>query len=304
MINLLHKNCVKVEARQKMEKFLQWMIKHKVSTAIIAIALFFVPLLVIHILFLWNSGIDWMVARWTPGDLMGYVAGFEAFIGTVALGALALWQNQQIHNQHIESLEPILSMRLILIKGMLYLTIENTGLSEAKDIQINVERIENNGENDLLLDALFDNSFELFPHETVQGRVAISGKNSMTQTFPKISVHVSYVRVDINRKREYSRTVLFDGGYSQRIVADVNMDNRKINSDVDCIARAVLRVANYLDGHQVRKIDELDIWSSRSLHNDLVSAINTAEETPIVNRKKGIKKSTKRKKGSEDAKKD
>lgn len=286
-----------------MEKFLQWMVKHKVSTAIIAIALFFVPLLVIHILFLWDSGVDWMVARWTPGDLMGYVAGFEAFIGTVALGALALWQNQQIHNQHIESLEPILSMRLISIKGMLYLTIENTGQSEAKDIQINVERIENNGENDLLLDALFDNSFELFPHETVQGRVAISGNNIMTQTFPKVFVHVSYVRTDINRKREYKRTVLFDGGYSQKIIADINMDNREIKSDMDCIARAVVRVANYLDGHQVSKFDELNIWSSRSLHNDLVSAINTAEETPIVDRKKSIKKSTKQKKAMRKQKK-
>lgn len=73
------------------------------------------------------------------------------------------------------------------------------------------------------------------------------------------------------------------------------MDNREIKSDRDCIARAAVRVANYLDGHQVSKFDELNIWSGRSLHNDLVSAINTAEETPIVDRKKSIKKCTKRK---------
>lgn len=279
-----------------MEKFLQWMGKHKLLTAGIAVVLFCVPLLVIHILFLWDSGVDWMTARWTSGDLMSYIAGFEAFIGTVALGALALWQNQQIHNQHIESLEPILSMRLISLQGLLYLTIENTGQREAKDIQINIERIENNGQKDLWLDTLFHNSFELYPNETVQGRVAISGTNTMIEAFPKIFVHVSYVRSDINRKREYNRTVLFDGGYSQKIFADINMDNREIKSDLDCIARAVVRVANYLDGHQVLKIDELNILSDRSLHSDLVSAIGTAEKTQIVDRKNTIKKSTRRKK--------
>ena len=278
-----------------MERVLSWIVKHKLLTVLLVIAIFFAPLLIIHILFICRTEMEWLVARWSPGDLMGYVAGFEAFIGTVALGALSLWQNQQIHNQHIESLEPVLSMKLISINGILHLMIENTGESGAKDIQITIEHIENNGQCDLLIDPLFNNNFELYPHETVQGRVAISGENIVTETFPKLFVHISYLLSDINKKREYDRTVIFDNGYSQKIIADVNIDNRQITSDVDCIARAVVRVANYLDGHQVAKFDELNILAGRSLQNDLASAIGAADRTPIVSREQTIRKGTKRK---------
>ena len=108
-------------------------------------------------------------------------------------------------------------------------------------------------------------------------------------------VKILYLRSDINKKREYDRTVIFDNGYSQKIIADVNIDNRQITSDVDCIARAVVRVANYLDGHQVAKFDELNILAGRSLQNDLASAIGAADRTPIVSREQTIRKGTKRK---------
>lgn len=77
-----------------MEKLLQWISKHKLLTVLIGAAIFFAPLLVIHILFLWNTGIDWLVAQWTPGDLMGYIAGFEALLGTVILGIITVKQSQ------------------------------------------------------------------------------------------------------------------------------------------------------------------------------------------------------------------
>lgn len=77
-----------------MEKLLQWIRKHQILTVLIGATIFFAPLLVIHILFLWNSGIDWLVARWTPGDLMGYIAGFEALLGTVILGFITVKQSR------------------------------------------------------------------------------------------------------------------------------------------------------------------------------------------------------------------
>lgn len=279
-----------------MERVILWIVKHKLLTVVFVILIFFAPLLIIHILlFICRTEVEWLVARWSPGDLMGYIAGFEAFIGTVALGALSLWQNQQIQNQHIESLEPILSMKLISINDILYLMIENTGESGAKDIKITMERIENNGQCDLLLDPLFNDTFELYPRETVQGRIAMNGVNICTETFPKLFIHISYLRSDIKKKREYDRTVIFDNGYSQKIIADVNIDNRQIESDVDCIARAVVRVANYFDGHQVTKSDELNILAGRSFQNDLASATGAADRTPIVSRGQAIRSFIKRK---------
>ena len=66
--------------------------------------------------------------------------------------------------------------------------------------------------------------------------------------------------------------------------ADEDIENEKIASDIDKIARASVRIANYLDGHQVAKFDELDILANRSLRNDLVGAIVTRQEIPIFDR--------------------
>ena len=151
------------------------------------------PLFLVHILFKFDSSVSLLTAEWSAGDVLAYIAGFEAFIGTVSLGALALWQNQQINKQHLESMAPAFSMSLISVKGLLFLTIENTGENAAKEIKISVESIENNGENcELKLDDLFASTFELYPKETVQGFIAFSGENMCTRTFPQVTVNVSY----------------------------------------------------------------------------------------------------------------
>lgn len=273
-----------------MERIINWILKHRVLTFLIVVGIFALPLLAIHFLFFFDAKYDWLAASWDSGDVLGYVAGFEAFFGTVFLGLAAFRQNQQIHNQHIDSLEPNLSMRLIEDQYCIYLLVENTGESPAKQIRIDVEEINNNGNENLSLDDLFKTDFELYPHEIVQGCIAMSGRNIVTHIFPKITVHVSYVRADIDRKREYTRTVVYDGGYSRKVIADVNMDNHTLESDVDCIARASVRVANYLDGHSVAKFDQLDILSGRSLQNDLVSAIVKKRKSQIVSREDTIKK--------------
>lgn len=274
-----------------MNAILNWLKKHKIITTIACLVLFALPLIIIHCLYKWNTNISWFVAEWSAGDVLSYVAGFEAFIGTVALGALALWQNSQIHEHHIESLEPNLSMKLISVGGFLYLVVENTGAIEAKSINISVLSICQNGDNsDLELDQLFETTFELYPRETVQGRIALSGANIVTEIFPQIKVHISYLRPDINRKKEYERTVTYCYNCDKKILADINYDNSAIASDVDKIARANVRMANYLDGHQVAKFDELNILSGRSLRNDLVEAIKTKEEVPVLDRTQTLDK--------------
>lgn len=270
-----------------MENLIKWIKSNKLFFALSVFILFLVPLVMVNTLFKFSSNINWITAEYSAGDMLTYIAGFEAFIGTVALGGLALWQNQSIQKQHIETLAPALSMKLISLKNVLYLTIENTGQNEAKDINISVDDIKNNGErNKLNLDNLFSSTFELYPKETVQGCVAFSGANINTQIFPQITVTVSYLWPQLNRREQYKRKVIYDNGCIQKISADIEVDNSKIESDVDKIALAAVRVANYLDGHQLAKIDNLNILSERSLRNDIVGAINTREEVPIVTRDK------------------
>ena len=72
---------------EEIKKF--WKVHRK---AIIAWTLvgFFVPLLVVHLLFKWYSGIDFLVAEWGAGDLLGYIGTILTFIGTIVLSILAL----------------------------------------------------------------------------------------------------------------------------------------------------------------------------------------------------------------------
>ena len=272
-----------------MKNALIWVKNHKLATAIIILCVFFLPLFAVHLCFKSSLNISWLTAEWSAGELIGYIAGFEAFIGTVALGALALWQNEQIHSQHIESLEPTLSMKLIELSHVLYLTIENTGQIEAKDIQISVLKLENNGNSiELSLDDLFSSTFELYPKETVQGMVGISGANIATQIFPQLTVSVSYLRPDLNRRKEYERTVIYNNGQDRNSNENIDIDGCSMASDIDSIARAAVRMANYLDGCQVAKFDQLNILAGKSLKDDMIEAIARKKESSILSRAETI----------------
>lgn len=92
---------------KNLNNYLNKIIEHKTFSGIIAIVLFVLPLIVVHFLFKWNSNIEWIQAEWDAGDVISYIAGFEAFIGTTFLSFLALWQNQQ-HKQENDNKDKML----------------------------------------------------------------------------------------------------------------------------------------------------------------------------------------------------
>lgn len=51
---------------------------------------FLAPLLVVHLLFKWYNGIDFLVAEWEAGDLLGYIGTILTFVSTIILSVLAL----------------------------------------------------------------------------------------------------------------------------------------------------------------------------------------------------------------------
>ena len=63
-----------------MKKILNWIKTHKTLVAIITVLVFALPLVVVHVLFKWYSGIWWLEAEWLAGDVLGYIAGFEALL--------------------------------------------------------------------------------------------------------------------------------------------------------------------------------------------------------------------------------
>lgn len=57
-----------------------------------------------------------------------------------------------------------------------------------------------------------------------------------------------------------------------------------MESSLKATERAAVRTANYLDGNQVAVFDELNIIASKSLHNDICSAIESNKKEKIKDR--------------------
>ena len=77
-----------------MNKIVAWIQTHKVQTACIVFAIFICPLVIVHVLFKLKTNIEWLVAEWEPGDMLAYIAGFEALLGTAILGFITVKQSQ------------------------------------------------------------------------------------------------------------------------------------------------------------------------------------------------------------------
>lgn len=72
-------------------KILEFIRKHsKITVVILIILCSLLPLIIVHILFKWNSGIAFLVAEWSAGELLGYIGTLLSFWGTIILGWLAL----------------------------------------------------------------------------------------------------------------------------------------------------------------------------------------------------------------------
>lgn len=73
-----------------MEEIKKFWGKYKKRIVVWTLLGFFAPLLIVHLLFKWYSGVDFLVAEWGAGDLLGYIGTALTFVGTIVLSILAL----------------------------------------------------------------------------------------------------------------------------------------------------------------------------------------------------------------------
>jgi len=90
-----------------MSKILDWIKKHVWQTVLIGFGLFFLPLILVHIAYRIQAISPWFASTWEAGELITYIAGFEAFAGTVLLGSIAIHQNDKANeiNSRLISIE-------------------------------------------------------------------------------------------------------------------------------------------------------------------------------------------------------
>jgi len=203
---------------------------------------------------------------------------------------VSIYYNHKNSKQYLKSLDPLLSFKLLELKDELYLRVTNTGRSAAKDVLIEIKRIENNGDrNELELDALFGKEIELYPNESTQGRIAFWGATICSSAFPKINIDIRYKKGVTGEQVHIERTVIFSPSYDEKIYGDFNIDLRELNKNMDVMAKANLRTANYLDGCQVAPFDELNILAHKSLHDDLQSVKQGENVSTVMKREDVIK---------------
>lgn len=140
---------------------IDWIKKHKVLFIIICvlilIALIGIPF-VINLLFKIGTDIKMFQAEWSAGDALGYYGAVLSFLGTVILGALALYQNHIIkeeadkkaslleRKEHLENM-PKFNMRFKHCQGFgvkIVFAIKNYSKNISYDIRVYDIRIKSN----------------------------------------------------------------------------------------------------------------------------------------------------------------
>ena len=191
--------------------------------------------------------------------------------------------NYKTRKQYLDSLKPLLSFRLIKYNRYLYLTITNTGNTEAKNVKVTIDELGNNGDsNNKNIDELFKVSFELYPNETVQGMIGYYGQNVANNVFPFIKAKIEYNNSNKKKKIFYTRIISFTTAHESKIYAEVDLDTYGIVDNLNSIAHSNNRVANYIEGRTLFVMDRLNVFPRNSLYKDMKDAINNVERKEEV----------------------
>ena len=201
------------------------------------------------------------------------IALLSVILSAIAVGS-SIYFSYKTRKQYIESLNPLLSFQLVDNCGLLFLTIKNTGQSEAIEIKIIFDEISNNGEETLFdIAKIFKSELTLYPNEKVTGYIAKAGANISTEIAPTVKVHVSYMKGNNKKKTQYSRSICYAGETDNPIEDRL----REIGSKLNEISASNNRMANYFSGNWLLTIDELNLQPQRNLYQDIKDGVNNKE---------------------------
>ena len=223
----------------------------------------------------------------TTNIVMAIASIVSAVIAAFAL-ILSLVQNHRLRKESIEQRRPQLSMKLVEKDVWLILGIKNTGLTAAKDIKIDIIEVKDNldrNSNSSQLESDFkDNRFELYPEESIEGRVCIRNYRPDLQSMPSVIMNVSYLIPGVKERVKYQRSIALSKAaiFNDNLTSAVRDNGQGISS----ISRSVCRVANYLDGKNLYSFDEINAAPEMLLRDDIETAIRKAQNTEAQDNKK------------------
>lgn len=122
---------------------------------------------------MYNEKRDEIIYLLKNNSISDFIASLSLIVAIIAV-IVTIIINVRENKKYINSLKPLLSFSLYEMNGILLLLVKNNGQSEAKNIRIKVLELKNNGSNSkLMLDAIFNEAFMLYPTEETQGIIAI-----------------------------------------------------------------------------------------------------------------------------------
>ncbi len=83
-----------------MIKLVERIKKHPVIAALILVAIFFAPIIIVQALFQYDTGIPFFQAKWSAGDALSYIVGYFTILSTAILSGLAVWQNERFKQEN------------------------------------------------------------------------------------------------------------------------------------------------------------------------------------------------------------
>lgn len=218
-----------------------------------------------------NEKIDEIIYLLKNTSISDFIGSLSLIVAIIAV-IVTIIINVRENKKYINSLKPLLSFSLYEMNGLLLLLVKNNGLSEAKNVKIEVLELKNNGNNNkLMLDAIFNEVFMLYPTEETQGIIAISGRNIETDIFPQVKLNISFIEGNDDKKIEYYRTITF----TRKMEEKNRLEN--IEDSIESISYSNNRMANYIEGRTLFTFDRMNVIPKSSLYKDMKDAFNNVE---------------------------
>lgn len=194
------------------------------------------------------------------------ISGLSFFVALLAL-LVSIVNNIKNSIRHRKSLDPLLSFYMYEKSNYIVLQVQNTGKSPALNISFDFKELQNNGNGKLSVSKIFDSGIELYPNETIEGAIAISGYSISDVIFPVLVLIVSYKKGNDKRKKKYTRKISFAESFAEN---DYNMNS--IAKATNSMMYSANRIANYVEGKWLATFDEINAAPKSSLFQDMSNA--------------------------------
>ena len=124
-----------------MDKIFKWVQKHPRWACCIIIAAIVLPFVIVHVLFNCTSD-SWFAVDWgNGGDVLAYISGAEALIGTLLLGYVAIYQNKaaQRTNEQLQILQQAKFVSVISVSKLYHLKLLS---KNAEQMDANISKVD------------------------------------------------------------------------------------------------------------------------------------------------------------------